>query len=329
MKGASKTLFLALSLTLITVVHYTTRTDDPHIYFVHVIFANLYLVPIVFSAYWFGLLGGLLVAAASVILYAPHVILQWPGSAMDRASQAGTMALFLLVGLAAGHLSSMEKRERLRAERAEARSQRRAIATAITTLEQALKVRDSYTRKHSERTATLSMALAKRLGLHEAECEAIWLAALMHDVGKIGVRDDILLKPEQLTDKEMEMVRKHPVIAEQILKPIKGIEPVVAAVRAHHENYDGTGYPLGLKGEQIPFGAQVLAVADTFSALTDDRIYHRHEEVGEALRTMETMAGNKLNPRLFDEFKEMITETVSEVDSQQSYESGTHENRNG
>jgi HD-GYP domain-containing protein (c-di-GMP phosphodiesterase class II) len=306
MKDFSKLLFIGVAFFITTVVHYTTQTDNPAVFFVHVIFRNLYLLPIVSAAYWFGLRGGAISAFVSVVLYLPHVVLQWSGSMADKVEQMGTMAVFLLVGIVAGHLSSMEKREKLRAEKAETRSQRRAIATAITTLEQALKARDNYTRQHSERTAELSVALAKELGLDETSREEVWLASQMHDIGKIGVRDDILLKPDRLTAKEWEAIKRHPIIAEEILKPIKGIEPVVSIVRAHHENFDGTGYPNGIKGDDIPLGAQILAVADTYSALTDDRLYHKQDGIDEAIEKMNKMAGKKLNPRILEEFKKMI-----------------------
>ncbi|MBI4832893.1 MAG: HD domain-containing protein [Candidatus Lindowbacteria bacterium] len=301
-------LLLASVFAFITMIHYTTRTDDPRVYFVHVVFQNLYLLPIVFSAYWFGLRGGVLAAVLSTCLYLPHVTLQWSGSAVEKADQLGALAVFLLVGLAAGMLSSMEKSERARADRTEERSQRRAIALALTTLERALKARDDYTRQHSERTAQLAAGLARRLGLDEAACEEVWLAALMHDVGKIGVRDDILLKPDMLTDEELGMIKRHPSIAEEILRPIKGIDNVVSVVYAHHENFDGSGYPRGLRGDEIPLGAQILATADTFCALTDDRVYRKHEEISGALREMDKMAGKKLNPAILEEFKKMIGE---------------------
>ncbi|MBI5119113.1 HD domain-containing protein [Candidatus Poribacteria bacterium] len=308
MKTSVKFLILAGCFVVISAVHYTTQTEDPGVRFVHVIFQDLYLVPIVFSAYWFGLIGGLLSATLAIVFYLPHVSFQWLGGPMDKADQLGAMAVFALVGLAAGFLSSMEKRARLQTERVEARSQRRAVATAITALERALKAKDEYTRAHSERVADVAVALARRIGLDEADCEEVWLAALMHDVGKIGVRDDVLLKPDSLTGEEWETIKKHPNIAEEILKPIKGIGGVVSIVRSHHENFDGTGYPQGLKRDEIPLGAQVLAVADTFSALTDDRAYHKHEEAAKALDTMETMSGKKLNPEILEVFKRMILE---------------------
>ncbi len=308
MKAPFRVILLACAFLLITLVHYTTRTDYPRIYFVHVIFQKLYLVPIVLCAYWFGFWGGLISAFLSIALYLPHAAFQWTGSMDQKIDRIGVMAVFLLVGLATGLLSSMDKRDRIRAKKAEARSQRRAIVTAVATLAQALKVRDDYTRQHSERVADLALALAGRLGLDEVQREEIWLAALMHDVGKIGVRDDILLKPDKLTAEERDMIQQHPSFAAEILAPIKGIEPVASIVSAHHENFDGTGYPHALKGDEIPLGAQILAIADTFSALTDDRVYHKHEELGEALRTMDEMAGKKLNPRLLEEFKKMIKE---------------------
>jgi putative nucleotidyltransferase with HDIG domain len=227
---------------------------------------------------------------------------------MEQASQIGTLAVLFVVGVAGGQLATMEKKQYIRTIVCEASSQRKAIITSITTLEQALKVRDQYTRQHSDNTAELAVELAQRLGLDEERREDIYLAALMHDVGKIGVRDDILLKPDSLTKEEWEKIKEHPNIAEEILKPITGVEPVVDIVRAHHEHYDGSGYPRGLKGDAIPLGAQILAIADTYSALTEDRQYHEGEDFDRALQVMDTMAGRKLNPEILETFKNMIIE---------------------
>lgn len=139
----------------------------------------------------------------------------------------------------------------------------------------ALDARDTYTRGHSDRVARIAMRLAQELGLSHRECEDIHLAGLLHDVGKIGIRDNVLLKPDRLTDEEFAQIKTHPAIGHSILKHVSQLTSVLPGVLHHHESFDGKGYPDGLRSEQIPLPARIVAVADAYDAMTSDRPYRK------------------------------------------------------
>ena len=148
------------------------------------------------------------------------------------------------------------------------------LANAVIALKQALEARDEYTMTHSKRVRTLALAMGKRLRLSRRLLRDLGLAAELHDVGKIGVSDDLLHKPGSLTRDEHLQVLEHAVIGEAILRPLFGDRPrILQVVRSHHERVDGTGYPDALEGENIPLLARILAVADAFDAMTSRRPY--------------------------------------------------------
>jgi putative nucleotidyltransferase with HDIG domain len=144
----------------------------------------------------------------------------------------------------------------------------------IQTLARTIDKMDRYTAGHSERVARYAVALARWLGLNEAEVEIVRHSALMHDIGKIGCVIN-LNKPGKLTQDEYEIFKKHPVYGREILDPIKFLGPVIPGVHLHHERWDGRGYPLGLAAQEIPLIARIIAVADTYDAMTSDRAYRR------------------------------------------------------
>lgn len=150
---------------------------------------------------------------------------------------------------------------------------RTSFLRAVTALANALEAKDKYTSGHSRRVAQISVAIANEMRLPRGSIEKIDLAALLHDIGKIGVSELILNKQGGLTDKEFKHVQNHPVIGERILAPIVNDYEILRLIRNHHERYDGTGYPDRLKNTQIPMGARILAVADAYDALTSERPY--------------------------------------------------------
>lgn len=145
----------------------------------------------------------------------------------------------------------------------------------LFSLAEALEAKDFYTHGHSERVSILAVLIAKKMGFMEHEIEAIRRGALIHDIGKIGVKESILLKPGKLTDEEMAHIRTHPARGYDICAPLKSLEPCLPIIRSHHERIDGGGYPDGLKGEDIPIVARITAVADAFDAMTTDRPYRK------------------------------------------------------
>jgi putative two-component system response regulator len=145
----------------------------------------------------------------------------------------------------------------------------------LFSLVQALEAKDFYTRGHSERVSRLAVKIAAKMGLGEREIEAIRKGGLLHDIGKIGVKESVLLKPGRLTDEEMAHVKTHTSLGAEICSPLKSLEPCLPLIRSHHERMDGSGYPDGLAGEDIPIIARVTAVADAYDAMTTDRPYRK------------------------------------------------------
>ena len=153
----------------------------------------------------------------------------------------------------------------------------------ISTLRYIVETRDSETRGHSDRVAQLSVQIGTELGLEKTMLEQLRVAGLFHDIGKIGVPDQVLLKPSRLTDEEYAEIKKHPVTGAGILAGISRLKELVPMVQGHHERYDGRGYPEGLVGEMIPLGARIIAVADAFDAIVSNRQYRKGRSFEEAV----------------------------------------------
>ena len=178
----------------------------------------------------------------------------------------------------------------------------------ITSLAGALDAKDRYTRGHSQAVANYAAALAHALKMSPEEVEQMRLAAFLHDIGKIGIPEAILCKKGPLNEKEWEIMKQHPVIgAEQILAPVTSLKPIIPAVLHHHENWDGSGHPHALKGEDIPIGARIVSIADAFHALTSDRAYRKALPVAEAKKILDAGAGTKWDPRLIEVFFSILT----------------------
>jgi putative nucleotidyltransferase with HDIG domain len=160
----------------------------------------------------------------------------------------------------------------------------------------ALEVRDLYTRKHSTRVAKYAHMIAKEMGCTEEELDIVNFAGSLHDIGKIGIRDDILLKPGKLTDEEYEKIKEHPVIGADIISKLGLWDREMEIIRHHHERFDGLGYPDGLKGEQIPKLARILFVADSFDAMASDRAYRKRMERDHVINIIRENAGKQFDP---------------------------------
>jgi len=185
----------------------------------------------------------------------------------------------------------------------------------ISTLAEAIEIKDTGTFGHSGRVVNLALDLAKELGVSDpADLEAIKFGALLHDVGKIGIPEHILNKPGRLTFEEFEIMKKHPIFGEKIIKNISGWDLVADIVRHHHENIDGSGYPDGLAGDQISVRAQIVSIVDVFTALIEERPYRPPLSVDEALKIIETeMVGVKFHPDLYKAFLNVVKRRLSEL----------------
>lgn len=180
------------------------------------------------------------------------------------------------------------------------------MLSSIKSLVTALEARDIYTKGHTERVSEYSIRFGKYINLSKYELSELEIGSNLHDIGKIGVRDDILLKTEKLTNDEFEKIKEHSQIGATILTPIKSLSHVIPLVLHHHERWDGSGYPSKLKGEEIPLGAQIIAIADAFDAITSDRPYRKGLSVKEGLEIIEKNLGTQFNPELGEKFIEMI-----------------------
>ena len=183
----------------------------------------------------------------------------------------------------------------------------------IKSLALAIDAKDQYTHQHILRVQRYAVATAAHMGLDGSEMEAINTGALLHDIGKLGVPEYVLLKPGRLTDEEFAKIKKHPEIGASILDPVEFPWPVLPVVRSHHEKWDGTGYPDGLAGEEIPRTARVLAVADVYDALTSSRSYRNawtHERACEVIRKDR---GTHFDPVVADAFLEIIGHVVGQM----------------
>jgi putative nucleotidyltransferase with HDIG domain len=188
---------------------------------------------------------------------------------------------------------------RLIASVAQAEAQTEAAYTgAIRALAAALDARDPYTAGHSERVSVLSVAIGRTLSLSEEELEVLRLGALLHDIGKIGVPDDVLRKPGSLTEAEFAAIREHPVLGARILHVVPFLARHLAIVELHHERPDGRGYPHGLRGDDIPLAARIVHVADAYDAITSARAYRAARPSGDALRELWRCAGTEFHAEI-------------------------------
>ena len=172
----------------------------------------------------------------------------------------------------------------------------------VESLASALDARDPYTAGHSGRVCRLSCAIARSLNFDRESLRTIGIGALLHDIGKIGVPDSVLQKPGRLTEEEFDLIRQHPSIGRHILASVNGFAPYLEVVELHHENWDGTGYPHGLRAEQAPLSARIVHVADAFDAMTSDRPYRPGMTQEVAVRILEEAAGRSFDPVVVDAF---------------------------
>jgi putative two-component system response regulator len=183
--------------------------------------------------------------------------------------------------------------------------------SVLFTLALSIEGKDPYTGSHCQRLSDLSVSLGQRIGLSAEEIIALRRAGTVHDIGKVAVPDAILLKPGRLTPEEFRIMQQHPVVGERICSPLKSFRLVLPIIRHHHEKLDGTGYPDGLRGKEIPITARILQIVDVYDALTTDRPYRRALSIAEALDTIEEeVRKGWWDAELFNEFQEMQTEAA-------------------
>ena len=178
----------------------------------------------------------------------------------------------------------------------------------ITTIANALDAKDSYSEGHSRRVAVYSAQIAEKLGFSDQDVREIRIIALLHDIGKIGVPDSVLNKPGRLTDEEYELMKQHALAGSEILKDIDMISGIDIGAKYHHERFDGRGYPEGLSGDAIPYVARIIAVADSYDAMTSDRVYRKHLTYEQVMAELEKGEGTQFDPDVARALEALIKE---------------------
>jgi putative two-component system response regulator len=185
--------------------------------------------------------------------------------------------------------------------------------SVLFTLARSIEGKDPYTHGHCERLSEYSASLGKHLGFAEDVLTALRRAGVVHDIGKIAVPDSIILKPSSLSPEEWKLMREHPVVGERICEPLKSFRLVLPIIRHHHEKFDGSGYPDGLRGENIPITARVLQIVDVYDALTTVRPYKAAFSITDALQTMKLeVAKGWWDPEIFDQFEKLMRSGTAE-----------------
>ncbi|MDR3586494.1 MAG: HD-GYP domain-containing protein [Desulfosporosinus sp.] len=177
----------------------------------------------------------------------------------------------------------------------------------VEALVQALEAKDTYTSGHSERVGKLAVVLGEAMEMSDEKIQFLKYAAVLHDVGKIGVSEIILNKEGKLLEPEWDAIRSHPIIGQTIIKGIKFLFDIGHVVRHHHERYDGRGYPDGIRGEIIPLESRIIAIADTYDAITSDRSYRKGSTHDQAIQELQRVAGSQLDPKIVEIFCKVVT----------------------
>lgn len=189
------------------------------------------------------------------------------------------------------------------------------LVASIKTLISVINAKDRYTYGHSERVVLYSKLLAEKLGLSMEDKSNLIQGSFMHDIGKINISKEILLKKMPLTKEEWEILKSHPEEGIEIIKPVKSLEKIIPIIKHHHERFDGTGYPNNLKGEEIPYLARVLSVVDSFDAMTSNRPYNKRKTYEEAIVELRKFSGTQFDPSIAEKFIEVIEENKEKFDN--------------
>lgn len=227
-----------------------------------------------------------------------------PFQLMDVADTVGRA--FFQVRLVRENQEYQRRLERKVAEQAKALAS--VYLDTIEALISALDAREQETGNHSERVSNYTRALATQIGLSEEEIDVVAQGALLHDIGKIGITDNILLKPAKLTEEEWKVMRTHPQVGYDILGKVPALQEAAQVVLTHQEKFDGTGYPTGLKGEEIPLGSRIFAIVDTLDAMTTDRPYRKSLPFEAAREEIIRFSGRQFDPKIVEVFLSIAKE---------------------
>lgn len=277
----------------------------------------LYVIPILWFADQYGLRGGVLAASASGLCYllgASWIDAGGFGDGVDVWSRCADLVILSMVGAFVGR--SREQEVRMRDDLADSnRLLRRDLLRVAQALTQAVEAKDSYTEGHLRRVSEYAVAVGGRLGLRGKDLEMIHYASMLHDIGKIGIPEEILRKRGPLSEQEAEIMRRHADIGARLLEKLDLLRDAAPIVRAHQERFDGAmdetrypGYPMGLRGDDIPLGARIIAVVDAFDAMTTTRPYRAALPVDSAVGELRRQSGRQFDPRVVDAFIDELAE---------------------
>lgn len=259
---------------------------------------KLYFLPLLLAAAWFGVPGTVVVTWFITVVTGGLILSNWSDDLRVQTARMGEVVVFWLVGALAANYFEQEKKY--------VRNLERANENTLLAFASALDLRERDTGLHSQRVANYTVRLASQCGIAErAQLAAIWKGALLHDIGKIGMPDEILLKAGPLSPGEWEMMRRHPEVGYRLIQNIEFLRDSAEIVLSHHERFDGTGYPRGLRGERIPLGAKLFAVIDAYDALTTTRLYHSAISHESAVEILEDDAGKHFDPKIVEAFKQV------------------------
>lgn len=261
----------------------------------HDVLRHLYYIPIILSAFFLGWPGGVAFAILASAGSAFHIMMKGNVVFLDIVLQTG---IFCLLGTLIGLLSESERKKTRLLEKS-----RLDFFKALAHL---LDKRDTYTEGHSHRVAHISREIGNAIGLNRDMLDNLYQAALLHDIGKIGIDDAILKKETPLTRDEYQTIQTHTVIGESVLKGIEIMEDMIPAIKYHHERFDGEGYPDKLKGDYIPFFARILSIADAFDAMTSQRVYNNRKSYADALLEIENCSGKQFDAKIVEYFRPII-----------------------
>jgi len=273
-------------------------------------FLNFFYIPVLVAAYFLGRNQGVLVAVAGVLMvgiYAvlsPSIFAPTP-SEMPQLSLTLWGAFIIVTAFVVGSLYDMKQ--------SAVRDLRQAYQGILAILAKFIDAVDSYTQEHSLRVSTLAGEIAENMRLSRAKTESVRVAGLLHDVGKIDISLEVLKKASALDDEEWAQIKTHAIKGTAMLQPVGGLlRDVVPLVEYHHECFDGTGY-LGVRGANIPLGARILAVADSYDAMVCDRPYRAGRTPTEAIKEVERCAGTQFDPKVVEAFKEVMYRQGDEI----------------
>ena len=296
---------LAVLILGLVGMHLSMDTSGEHMRSLHILGRQAFALPVLLTAFWFRRRVVVLLCAALTLFYAAHVSLQWSGDEMEHFSEISEISLLWLLGLSANVF--VERERKALAERA------MTGEGAVIALVMAIDARERDTRLHSLRVREYAIHLGRAMGFSGKAMEDLSQGALLHDIGKIGIPDAVLLKPGQFDEDEWRIMRRHCEIGAAMIEPVSFLSNARKLVISHHERFDGKGYPRGLSGEEIPLGARIFALIDALDALTSNRPYHKAVTFEDAVLILRKDRGTHFDPRVMDAFDAISLDSWREI----------------